>query len=172
MSKKGKEWRARRKLRDPVGWRAKQREKKRRYFQRYPEKLKQKTRRQNDRSFEQRREVSHLHEKYGDNLTIVYAIQVERFVKVGITSNLKMRVSGIETDCPFEVKVIYQSSAMPRFDARRIEVVTHAYFVNRRTRGEWFEVEPRQVVDFLSSLSSPQSAHIPVIESPQLRLVI
>ena len=172
MSKKGKEWRARRKLRDPVGWRLKQREKKKRYFARHPEKLENKKKQANVRAFNKLRRVPYLQDTYGDEPALVYALQVGKFVKIGITADLMRRVEAVITNCPYEFKVIYQSQKIPRFEARKIETLTHSYFLSCRVHGEWFEIGPDEVVDFLTSLSTQALAHSPPVEHPQLKLVI
>ena len=154
---------------DPFKKREKARRKHESLKRRRPDKLRELAKKRLARSFAKHREMPHLKETYGDTPTLVYVLRVGRFVKVGITVNLRRRLVQVETGTPFEIEVMYKSSLIPRFQARKIETLAHTAFIAFRVRGEWFEVDHKRVVDFLTNLS-PQE-YIDTTEDRQLKLV-
>lgn len=66
---------------------------------------------------------------------MIYAILVEgsRYVKFGKAENVKKRLSGLQTGCPYELKLIAVAD-WP--DAE--EGAIHSYLNAIRCRGEWF----------------------------------
>jgi hypothetical protein len=67
-------------------------------------------------------------------------------VKIGISSNVDKRLSGIQTSCPFELTIVGELFAPNRAVAQDVEQDFHAKQAKHRTRGEWFDIEPMTAV--------------------------
>jgi hypothetical protein len=66
----------------------------------------------------------------------VYVIKGgHKHVKIGISHNIKNRLVGIQTGCPFPIKL---ASHWETPYARKIEKAAHLALVKYRTTGEWF----------------------------------
>lgn len=67
----------------------------------------------------------------------VYAIRAigTNRIKIGTTTNLKGRTSGVQTGCPFPVEVIATWEG-----DRQFETALHRELAEYRAQGEWFEV--------------------------------
>lgn len=63
-----------------------------------------------------------------------------KHVKIGISSDVDKRLQGIQTGCPFKVRLA-KSWRTPF--ARKIEGLAHAALSRYRTAGEWFNVPIR-----------------------------
>lgn len=63
-----------------------------------------------------------------------------RHVKIGISQNVEKRRRGIQTGCPFSIRIV-QSWHTSR--AREIERKAHRTFAKYRWAGEWFDVPQR-----------------------------
>lgn len=71
----------------------------------------------------------------------VYVVTAgRRHVKIGHSRNVKNRLMGIQTGCPFTVKIAGQWNT-PR--AQEIERRAHAILAKYRWAGEWFDVPSR-----------------------------
>ena len=73
----------------------------------------------------------------------VYIIQCHDFVKVGVASNVAKRMYGLQTGCPYELRLL--ASWMSRHairDERRLHLKWRRYEV----RGEWFQVPYGELV--------------------------
>jgi hypothetical protein len=73
-------------------------------------------------------------------------------VKVGITSNPEVRASAIRTSCPFPVRMQICFGPMTRDNARAVEREAHHAYSRFRAHGEWFNVEPRYIVETVSTI--------------------
>lgn len=69
----------------------------------------------------------------------LYIIQIERYYKIGISKNPNTRLIAIQTDSPFEAKIVsmWQAGITPK----RVERHVHLYYEHARVRGEWFHAE-------------------------------
>jgi hypothetical protein len=67
----------------------------------------------------------------------VYLIGCHDFVKVGFTDKVAIRLSSLQTGCPYELKLLasFPSDCMER-DERRLKGLWKRFEV----RGEWFQV--------------------------------
>jgi transposase len=54
-------------------------------------------------------------------------------IKIGITSNLKSRLSAMQSDCPFKLKLLASFSG-----SKEDEISLHSEFSDCKLRGEWF----------------------------------
>lgn len=68
----------------------------------------------------------------------VYVIKGgHKHLKIGISNNLKNRLVGIQTGCPFPIKLARHWDTP---HARKIEKAAHRALVKYRTTGEWFVI--------------------------------
>lgn len=67
----------------------------------------------------------------------VYLIYCEGFYKIGISGNLKSRMSQINSSTPFNIEFI---TAKKFKDAKSIETQLHHLFEDKRVKGEWFSL--------------------------------
>jgi Meiotically up-regulated gene 113 len=66
--------------------------------------------------------------------SVVYFIQGGNAIKIGYTTDLKSRLSSMQTDCPLPLVVL---KTMP--GGRPTETLLHEKFASARKSGEWFE---------------------------------
>lgn len=63
-------------------------------------------------------------------------------VKIGIAGNVAKRVRGIQTSCPYQIKIVHTFAFPERDMAREIERCFHEVQQEHRTVGEWFHLNP------------------------------
>lgn len=69
--------------------------------------------------------------------------------KVGVTSNLKSRLSSIQNGCPFNID-LYCKIAMPsRSAAEEFERAFHKINEGKCIRGEWYRIQPLKAAHLL-----------------------
>ncbi len=64
--------------------------------------------------------------------------ECEHFVKIGVSSNVELRFSYIQTHSPLKLKLI-KIACEKRNHASKLEASLHTEFRNNRLHGEWFE---------------------------------
>lgn len=67
---------------------------------------------------------------------LIYAIRVDRFIKIGMTYDLPRRVRQLQTSLPWELEVMGCTIAKPQ-----TERLIHKHLKPHNVRGEWFEPE-------------------------------
>lgn len=85
-----------------------------------------------------------------------------RQIKIGISTNVRKRLRGIQTGCPVRIKLEGQWRTP---HARKVEKAAHSALVRYRTSGEWFNLPASvgmAVVDTLVK-ANPRSNHVPAI---------
>lgn len=79
---------------------------------------------------------------------LIYLIKQEGLnnFKVGITSNLRQRITTLQTGCPYKLEVLntFESSY-----ARNIESFLHKNWKDKNTSGEWFCLTEKDQTDFV-----------------------
>ncbi len=70
------------------------------------------------------------------------------FYKIGITSNLKNRLTTLQTSSPVPLEVFFKYRT---FHAEAIEEKLHDHFKNHNTSGEWFILDEHNMRDFLNN---------------------
>lgn len=73
---------------------------------------------------------------------VVYLLECEGFYKIGITDDVRKRLSQIQTSTPFNVKLIH---SIPLANAWLLEKHLHERFAKKRVRGEWFKLSSDDV---------------------------
>lgn len=61
------------------------------------------------------------------------------YVKVGMTRNLKRRISEIQTGCPFQIANAFAISSEYWEETKGLEKLLHMLLRQQRLRGEWYE---------------------------------
>lgn len=70
--------------------------------------------------------------------------------KIGYTSDLKARLSMLQTGNPEPLRV-HHAIEVPNEDrARRVERKIHSELSYKRVLGEWFNMTPDEAIDFLT----------------------
>ena len=63
---------------------------------------------------------------------------LETYVKVGMTCNLKRRISDVQTGCPFRIAHAFAIPSEYSEEARGLEKLLHILLREQRLRGEWY----------------------------------
>lgn len=79
------------------------------------------------------------------------SISDEGPVKVGIATNVRARLSSIQTGSPIQLTLSYHS--IVTIDARRLERAVHEELAHRRLSGEWFDVSVKAAVESIIAQS-------------------
>jgi hypothetical protein len=66
-------------------------------------------------------------------------------MKIGRTNGLDRRIQAMQTDCPVEIKILFQTKEMSEKDIHRL-------FANFHSHKEWFRIndESRGMIDALA----------------------
>lgn len=84
-----------------------------------------------------------IYGKLTDSLpNYVYLVQVNEYVKIGVTKRLSDRMETFRTSNPYEVKIL---DAIPTADAYKAEKELHEMFKEKSMRGEWFKLSDTDV---------------------------
>lgn len=70
-----------------------------------------------------------------------------RPTKVGITSSPAGRLSTLQTASPYHLAIVHLFRFDRRGHALALEKFTHNFYRRERLRGEWFNVEPLEILD-------------------------
>lgn len=74
---------------------------------------------------------------------VVYFIQAgDRAIKIGITDNIKDRMSGLNCGNHEKLKLLFKYEVDTRGKAGQIETELHSYFKEYHLKGEWFKLSP------------------------------
>jgi|GEM_PF-4583675 hypothetical protein len=80
---------------------------------------------------------------------LINAKKTNRY-KIGLTKNIKRRINGLQTSCPYKVQLVH---AVFVGEAIRVEKALHDYFCNNRVFLEWFEFTPLEVKDVIKLMN-------------------
>ena len=69
------------------------------------------------------------------------------FIKLGHSTRIGQRLSALLTGCPLAVKMIGVIEFGMQIEAVRVETALHNQFVERNTRGEWFQFDFKSAAD-------------------------
>lgn len=92
---------------------------------------------------------------------VVEAIGLRRF-KIGITEDLGNRFPRYATECPVECRPIIVAT-VPASAMRTIEKRVHSHYSAKRIRGEWFDLDERDLTDLADVLRA--AARRPLADS-------
>lgn len=79
-----------------------------------------------------------------------------KFIKVGMTVNIKQRLSNIQSGCPFPL-FLWLSIKTPT--PKKLEAAIHRLLRDFRSHGEWFCPDD-QMLDFISLYASETNKHV------------
>ena len=79
----------------------------------------------------------------------IYVIKnpLNETVKIGVANDVEKRIKQLQTGAGIELELIYKS--MICSNAFNIEKDVHKHFEQYRTFGEWFKINPTEVINFL-----------------------
>lgn len=84
----------------------------------------------------------------------VYVIGAESHpVKIGIATDVHARLKGIQTGCPEHLRIYHFAEVEPGA-AREIEKRCHHRLAPHRKSGEWFDIDWREAVAVVRSLTT------------------
>lgn len=72
----------------------------------------------------------------------VYLLAGNDYYKIGQTNDIKRRIGQISPKLPFEVEVL---CVIPTNNAHKLEADLHNLYKEKRTNGEWFELNEADV---------------------------
>lgn len=87
--------------------------------------------------------------KYGQGSRFLYLMATRHAdswscpIKVGITQNLRGRLSAVRTHCPYPVTIFQYWDMGSGENARFLEETFHHLQKDKQISGEWFEMDPR-----------------------------
>lgn len=84
----------------------------------------------------------------------------EKFIKIGIASNVLERLSKLQVSSPYELKLLKHVK-----DAAHLEREIHREFASSRVRGEWFSRTPA-LLELIASLPGYEKPKIAGIGMP------
>lgn len=84
---------------------------------------------------------------------LVYFVRMggSNMFKIGYTTNLKSRMSTMQTGCPLQLSVYRK---VPHNDPRQFEQYLHECFDNNNIRGEWFNLTEQAIDTFVDHLQN------------------
>lgn len=90
----------------------------------------------------------------------------EKFIKIGIASNIFERLSKLQVSSPYELKLLKLVK-----DAAHLEREIHREFSSSRVRGEWFRRSPEllELIESFPSLPEPPKIDPREMFDPMLR---
>ena len=71
-------------------------------------------------------------------------------VKVGATSNASSRMQALSHATGGPMKLLYETH--PTLKWSEFESTVHRNFISNRTCGEWFDIDPQELIDFIKEL--------------------
>jgi hypothetical protein len=91
-----------------------------------------------------------------DRPACVYVIGSDEqpgLVKIGIATNVELRVAELQTANPFPLKVITTKEYSSKTQARSVEAGLHRLYSAERVSGEWFRIADVQALaDFVKGI--------------------
>lgn len=72
-------------------------------------------------------------------------------VKVGISTNPQSRLNGIQTGCPFRIKILHLEPMHDRAHAIWHEENFHAVYSQDRLIGEWFNIDAELAIEGITT---------------------
>lgn len=79
------------------------------------------------------------------SMRTVYVVTSGGKTKVGITSDLKGRLSTFKNSIPYPVELAWKVELVEVF-ARKVERAAHALLIEHRLKGEWFSITSAQAI--------------------------
>jgi hypothetical protein len=86
-----------------------------------------------------------------------------RHVKIGIARDVMKRLRGVQTGCPFKLRIVKQWNTGR---AAEVEKAAHRILSNYRWTGEWFDVPQRAAVLVVETLVRALPTHIHAPREP------
>lgn len=81
----------------------------------------------------------------------VYFITDGTFVKVGITHDLKKRLSNLQTSIPYDLVPICAIECKDRFEMEGLEIKLHKQIKSKNIRGEWFSLNSKDIREIVEN---------------------
>lgn len=79
----------------------------------------------------------------------IYYEEIKNKFKIGMSRNLKVRIDELNRGCPYEIKVYKYLNCS---NYREVEKWAHKHFEDYLIGHEWFEINKKQIDEFLSTL--------------------
>jgi hypothetical protein len=99
------------------------------------------------------------------NPCFVYAISFDRrFIKFGHASNVRNRLSTLQTGCPVELEILAYIMTPNDWAAQELEGFIHAAAVRYHARGEWFLSCPK-TLDIANRMNLPFEEYREIIKT-------
>ncbi len=98
---------------------------------------------------------------------LVYLIQGVNSYKIGVTNNLRKRMSAFKTANP-HIRHVAHTELMDREEAEWMETRLHVLYAEKRIAGEWFELDTLDVfylIELWSGKSAKRSLIGPILKS-------
>ena len=78
-------------------------------------------------------------------LSKIYVIRCNNYFKIGHSVNPIARIEGLQIGNPYQLELVFVA---PTTDHRKMEKELHNKFKHLCIRGEWFEMQENDFVDF------------------------
>ena len=102
----------------------------------------------------------------------VYAIVSATALKIGMTTNMELRLSDLQSANSHSLRVVAILDCENADDAFSLEAMLHRYFQSNRLSGEWFNITPDDFLRVAELIrDSSQLQHVAIsAEQPRVRL--
>jgi hypothetical protein len=69
---------------------------------------------------------------------VVYVVQAGEFFKIGVATDVQVRIREMQTGCPLEITLV---ASVPCRNPYVSESIVHRHLAEYRVRGEWFKTD-------------------------------
>ena len=77
---------------------------------------------------------------------MVYIVQSEEYIKVGVAKDVKKRIQGIQTGNQYKLKLIGTKESLNDYE---LESRIHTFLSNYRVIGEWFRISENKMISLI-----------------------
>ena len=75
---------------------------------------------------------------YGDEGMVVYLLECDNKVKIGVARSISSRIASLQIGNPYKITLLREYSVEGEITARRLEKELHTVFKSKNLIGEWF----------------------------------
>ena len=89
----------------------------------------------------------HSVEGYGDPSMVVYLLECDGKIKIGVAKSISSRIAAMQTGNPYQITLKGEYKTASEQKARRIEKELHAKFSAKQLLGEWFALDEQETLE-------------------------
>ncbi len=89
----------------------------------------------------------HVVEGYGDMHMVVYLLECDSKIKIGISKSISSRIAMMQTGNPYKITLRAEYKVASETEARRLEKELHIKYNDKQLIGEWFDLTQEELAD-------------------------